>query len=334
MKASKIILPIAVTLILASCSSSEITHYATTDMTWAEFYAAEVGASPKAIDQAYDAVTSATKMKTKMFKQFIVTEDGSQITGVKDVPVAMTESVYKKLSKDERYTFVTDTVFASYKQADKKGQFGAWSAALTPLESADASISSGSNANWGNYIIRVNGAQLSGTCIGVVLTCTDGTKAGLKPLENIWMRISELAFCVAEFTEPRGNHPTYKHTEALQGKTITNIKYLFKDADAVSIDTDLYVKAICSAEVNAEVSVEGNEVTAAISGLPEGYSITSVRKGRFWGAKTLDPSAYSLTDGKLVINVEENPQDSYRVDFVSDTQSDLAVSFDLTPEEE
>lgn len=332
-KSFKVLLPVAAALALTACSSSEITRFATTDMTWAEFYAAEIGAPASKMEQmGYDAVTSATMSKSKRFTSNVVSEDGSTISGIKAVPVGMTESVYKKLSDDQksRYTFIEGEPLESYKVLDKKGAFGRLICQVVDYADATAKIQSGQSSTWGNYTISVQGAELDGDCMGVILTCSDGTKVGLKALDNIWIRKSELGISVAEFTEPHGNKPTYKHTEVLEGKTITNITYLFNGADAVSIDTDLLVKKLCGAKVTVEGSLEGNSsVKAVVSNLPDGYTVASVRKGLGRGARALQAGEFTYSNGNLSITCDD-AKDMYSITFQSDEYSDLTSSIDLT----
>lgn len=327
----KYLLPLAAAFVFSACSSSEITRFATTDMTWAEFYSGEIGVPVLEMDQkGYDAVTSATLSKSKRFSQNIVSEDGSTISGVRNVPVGMTESVYRKLSSDPRYTFLEGEALSEYKTVDKKGNFGKLVGAVTKADKAEVKMLSGQSSVWGNYTISVHGAELDGNCLGVVLTCSDGSKVGLKSLDNVWIRKSELAFCVAEFTEPHGNKPTYRHTEDLVGKTITNITYLFSGAPAVSIDTDLLVKKTCSAVVSvASSELSGNTVTATFSNLPDGYKVGSIRKGIGRSMRTLLDMEYSFSDGKLSIGCDQ-AKDMYMITFESEEYSDLSTLLDLT----
>lgn len=332
-KSFKVLLPVAAALALSACSSSEITRYATTDMTWAEFYAAEIGAPAETmVEKGYDAVTSATMSKSKRFTSNVVSEDGSTISGVKAVPVGMTESVYKKLSADQksRYTFIEDKALESYKVLDKKGSFGKLICQVVDYTDATAKILSGQSSVWGHYTISVQGAELDGDCMGVILTCSDGTKVGLKAQDNIWIRKSELGISVAEFTEPHGNKPTYKHTEVLEGKTITNITYLFNGADAVSINTDLLVKKRCDAKVTIDGSLEGKaSVKAVVAGLPEGYKVASIRKGLARGARAVLDEEFTFSNGNLSITCDD-AKDVYMVTFQSEEYSDLTALLDLS----
>ena len=93
-------------------------YYATTDMTWAEFYAGETGeTSGDLLAAGLDAISTPTVGHSNRFP--LVSSDESEgtttIGGVKAVQVRMTEDVYNTLSNDSRYTFSADATFTEYK---------------------------------------------------------------------------------------------------------------------------------------------------------------------------------------------------------------------------
>lgn len=320
----------AAAVLAASCTSSEITRFATTDMTWAEFYAAEVGASSSELEQnGYDAVTSATMNRTKRFTNHNVSEDGQFIYGPKNVAVGMTESVYKTLSEEQkaRFTFYEDSTFTACKVMDKNGNFGKYTSTAVTASDVTPSISSGSSSNWGNYTVSLRGLKIEGAYHGVVVTDNEGNKYGLKTLDNIWLNATELALNVAEFSL-RGNKPSYKNTASLEGKTITNITYIMSGKDAISVDTDLFVKTLCGATVSAAEAKAGKDVKVAIEGLPEGYTVVSVRSGAGRQAVALTDEQYSFENGTLTLLGDITPS-AYRVNFQSEQYTDLAVSFEV-----
>ena len=97
-------------------------------MTWAEFYAGEIGASSSALAVSYDAVSTATTRFATRFEGFTseTSDSGTTFTGVKGVQVRMAGDVYNSLSDKSRYTFSNDS-FSEYKAADASGNFGAMS---------------------------------------------------------------------------------------------------------------------------------------------------------------------------------------------------------------
>ena len=94
---------------ISGAAFAETYHYATTDMTWAEFYAGEVNQTSSELKAAeLDAYTSAT---TRNYTSFPLTsadvKDGkTYYYGLKGVQVRMTEEVYNTLSNDARYSSV------------------------------------------------------------------------------------------------------------------------------------------------------------------------------------------------------------------------------------
>ena len=99
-----VVLPFSVLTGFASCDDDDdnnkkeetkivdnkLKYFATTDMTWAEFYAGELSKPSSSIVAEYDGVTAATP-KVLRFSGMIV--DSTSCKGVKSVNVAMTELV-------------------------------------------------------------------------------------------------------------------------------------------------------------------------------------------------------------------------------------------------
>lgn len=315
-------------VVASSCTSSDYTRFATTDMTWAEFYSGEFGISAAELEaNGYDAVTSATMSKSKRFSGHIVSEDGSKITGVRNVAVCMTEAVYNSLSDTDRarFTFYEDTTFAGYKVLDRNGNFSEYHTETVPVSGVSARVSSGSSSSWGNYTVGFSGLKLEGAWHGVVLTADDGSQYGLMALDNVWLNSSELGISVAEFVEPHGNKPLYKHTASLEGKTIKNVKYIMSGAPAVSIDTDILLKKICRAAVSVENPRAGKDLTFTISGLPSGYRVASARKGKGRGAEILSPDQFRFDESGLTIYGDV--AGTYSITFQHNDWSDLTATF-------
>lgn len=312
-------------------------HYATTDMTFAEFYAGELQQSADVLAQdGVDVVTSATSGKSSRFTASVVSEDGHQITGVKAVSVSMTDEVFKSLSEEQkkRFTFVEDSVFASSKQLLANGTFSAYTAAPVVVDNITVSLSSGSLSKYGNYTLSLSvdrNSIPSGKLQGAVLTTTSGQKFALFPLSNLWLNTAEIAFSVKDFTEPHGNHPNFSHTAGLQGKTISNITYYLKDMDNVSIPCNVYVKqqTIASVAVDgAAVAGENPIVPLLMSDVPEdaNYTIASVKKGTGKQAKALAADEYSYADGILTIKGNVADGENYDVAFNSDKYVSIGTS--------
>ena len=219
-------------------------HYATTNMTWAEFYAGELGENASALTEKYDAVSTATTRFASRFNGFIAetSEDGSVFSGVKAVQVRMSEEVYNLLSTDTRYTF-SDSEFTEYKDVNADGSFGKMVSETVNAEDVTVSFAGGKSNGHGNYRLNISGLSYDklgvnlGTSydkfLGAKLETTDGKVYGMKPLHNLWIRgnlAEQIGFCVQDFTERNGTHLSYKHTEDLSGKTITKIIYMLKNS--------------------------------------------------------------------------------------------------------
>lgn len=304
-------------------------YFATTDMTFAEFFEGELRVSAEAlVADGVDVVTSATNGKASRFSSCVASESGNQILGVKAVSVSMTEDVYKTLTEAQksRFSFVEDTVFASSKELLSNGSFSAYTSAPTVKEGVTVSLSSGSATNWGNYVLSLGidrSTIASADLQGAVITTTTGQKFALTPLYNLWLNTAEMAFCVKDFTEPHGNHPAFTHTAGLQGKTISNVTYYLKGKDNVSIPCNVYVKQQTIASVAVDGSALPNinpTVFLDFKNIPSNanYSIATVKKGSGKAAKVLGAEKFNYADGILNIIDTSAVNDIYSVVFNSE----------------
>ncbi|MBQ4193342.1 MAG: hypothetical protein II650_03715 [Clostridia bacterium] len=224
--------------------------YVLMNIPYAEFYAAELGAE----DAAVDAVTSATKNKTRTATlaggSYHVNADGTETTGV-------TYPVYvEDLSLLAGYNEVTDassveitvtnrgktstTVFEgkealfeapSYSYyvltekparsktldaADGKFTFGAVGGRAAIVEGVTAEVAYGGHHTDVEISLEgTEGIEKGASVNAVILTTADGAKIGLRHVVNIW----------------RGTELGWNYDElALLGKTITNIRYITDSA--------------------------------------------------------------------------------------------------------
>ena len=106
-------------------------HYATTDMTWAEFYAGETGQTSTTLEElGLDAISTPTTKAITYFPLVVSSSNdkGSTLSGVKAVQVRMSDEVYEALKGNARYDFsrytFTDETFSEYKVVSKDGSFG------------------------------------------------------------------------------------------------------------------------------------------------------------------------------------------------------------------
>ncbi|MBQ3448600.1 MAG: hypothetical protein IJG34_01700, partial [Synergistaceae bacterium] len=247
-------------ILSCSCAYAADYHYATTDMTWPEFYAGETEQTSSALESAgLDAVSTATVRFTTRFSETIssVSDSGSTYTGLKAVQVRMTDDVYNAIADKSRYTFV-DNAFSEYKDVNSDGSFGKM---ITETVNANASVrlASGRSVNHGDYMLVLSGLDLeslglkfgngnSFDCyLGAVIETQSGKKYGLRPLYNIWVNTSQLGFSVNDFTERNGTVISSKYTSDLTGQTVTRITFLLKNQPDPYINCSAYVKGSTTA---------------------------------------------------------------------------------------
>ena len=206
----------------------------------------------------YDAVTSATTQKSTGFAATYFTpnvqnnETGEAATGVNingianvqiRIPAALYESYYNAYQENKNkglsvYKYLenaefSNTAFDNYKELNGDGTFRATNDEGTKLENATASITS--TSKWGNWQISVEGLPSYVTkksMEGAIIETTDGAKYGMLHEDNLWLKPKEIAFSAISFSEPHGNHMSYKHTQSLSGKTIKKITYILRETEA------------------------------------------------------------------------------------------------------
>lgn len=316
------------------------TYYATTNMSFAEFFEGELRVpADDLIADGVDVVTSATNGKASRFTGCFASESGNQILGVKDVSVSMTEEVYNALTEDQksRFTFVEDSVFASSKRLLPNGSFSAYTSAPVVMEGVTTTLSGGNGVNWGNYVISLGidrTAIPSADLQGAVITTTTGQKFALTPLYNLWLNTAELAFCVKDFTEPHGNHPAFNHTAGLQGKTISSVTYFLKGKDNVTIPCNIYVKQQTSASVVVDGSAQAGinpTVFLNVKDVPSdaNYTVASLKKGSGRNAVVLSEDKFKYADGILSITDTAKVGDVYNISFNSDKYISIGTTINF-----
>ena len=321
-------------------------HYAVTDMTWAEFYAGELGTTASELETAgLDAVSSPTANIAGRFSQLTSESNdigGRSITGVKAVQVRMDEEVYQLLSSDKRYTF-SDTVFEEYKDVDKDGKFGEMFTLYQEVNNAVVTLGSGQNSTWGNYTLKISSVDISLTSgderldLGAILTTSDGKAYGLRHNSNLWFNASDVALSYKEFTEPHGAVRDYDYTSDLQGKTVTKIQFMLKNKPDVVISCSVYLKDESPAEVSFEYPegyhgiLAGTEdaVTFTFDKLPANttYNLDSVTPS-IRHAAALSDSMWDYKDDKLTFSPYIDAG-KYKAVFTSEKYSDLSATVEV-----
>ena len=345
------------------------TLYGKVNLPYADFYYGELNnltavsndLNADAVDKAaslradgmYDAVTSSTKNKFKSFYPTTynsVNEDGSgKILGVKDVNVAIDKALYDKVkkaiadgktSKNPLFDIVKNMTLnegnaqpKEYKAINGDGTLTATKGDGTVVNPATVTISTINR--YGNYGINLSGEGLPAAkdVDGVILKTSDGSMYAMKHLENIWVRTNEISFAVKpDFVEPHGNRVNYKAYTSIEGKTITEIRYMVHDGDDVVVKTSLLCKKIpgadASASVNNAVFSEGVAVTSKVNAPADAaYKLSAVKKGRTVLEEGKD---YTVSGDKITFKKTDNTGiGAYTAVFTSEKYGDLQANFQL-----
>ena len=316
--------------------AAETYHYATTDMTWAEFYAGEIEQTSTALKEAgLDAYTSATA--TRMFAS-IVSADGSNIQGLKTIQVRMTEDIYNALKDNPRYSFDTTATYTKYKDVNADGTFGAMTGIdATTKTGANVILSSGANAAWGTYYLAISDDTVDYSYIttsnklGAVIE-TDNGSYGLRHVNNMWRNANDLGLTVDDaYVEIHGTHVTrdYAYTSDLAGKTIKKITYIVKDAPNLVLDgLNIKLNAVPTVKpANETITAAANvqiPMTFDLKGLEVTYDeVVSVQQGGGRGAVTLTSADYSYDATQKTLTLVDPIGSFYRVVFKS-SSTDIA----------
>jgi len=345
------------------------TLYGKVNLPYADFYYGELknltavsnDLNADAVDKAaslradgmYDAVTSSTKNKFKSFFPTTynsVNEDGSgKILGVKDVNVAIDKALYDKVkkaiadgktSKNPLFDIVKNMTLNAdnaqpkeYKVINGDGTLTATKGDGTVVSPATATISTINR--YGNYGLNISGEGIPAAkdVDGVILKTSDGSMYAMKHLENIWVKTHEISFAVKpDFVEPHGNHVNYKAYTSIEGKTITEIRYLVHGGDDVIVKTSLLCKKIpgadASASVNNAVFSEGVAVTTKVNAPADAaYKLSAVKKGKTVLEEGKD---YTVSGDKITFKKTDNTGiGAYTAVFTSEKYGDLQASFQL-----
>ena len=313
-------LPLAVT-----ANAFEVV-YGTMEIPYSEFYSSE------GID-GVDTVSSATTNKWKNENLVkgtysVETENGGgDILGVKYF-VAVNSDDLAQL--DESYHFEkVDEVPQAYKNVTVENGKAVFSEVVGNTTKEENKVTMNTNMPWGDYVLDVSGLNNSGgtsefgTIYGIVIKTDDGSKYGMRHLENIWR--DEIAWSSGiKKSEPHGNVFKYEQYESLMGKTIKEVTYI-TDTGYHTINVDLYVpvKFEGSVEIeNADINTGSTSFTT--TGFPEDYEKTYFVAGN---------GQFSVEDG--VINYQVEFPGSYTL-TVSDGKgkyADVSTSFVISTDD-
>ncbi len=299
-------------------------HYATTDMTWKEFYAGEIGDT-----ENLDAYTSATV--GKRFPDIIT--DNNSAAGIRAVQVRMSEEVYKKNISNSRYVW-SDKKFNEYKEVNEDGTFGAMVTTLKEIKDAKLTLASGAGAAWGSYTIKINGVDLSSiipteNLLGAILETTDGSRYALRPAENYWRKsAAEIGLTVDDaYVEIHGTGVVrdYKYFAGIVGKSINKIIYLVKNADDVILSGfELKIPKIPTARAENLTAKENLEVKFDFSNDTEAAytEVLTVLQGGGKKAEVLkDETDYIYDPADMTLTLKAPKAGLYQVIFKSSDEN-------------
>lgn len=360
--------------------------YGVANVPYADFYYAELGkevtetndiaAVSKSSDKAsllraehvYDAVTSATDIKsTKYAATYITKGSGTTvyINGVKTA-VKINSKLYaaakavaaSKVTTENKLAEIADSIktvsstlpsgYETYKTVNADGTLSALTAKDENVASVDANgvtATITSTSPFGNYQIDFekmpSDIDPRTNVLGVVLETSGGQKVALRHNENIYKDKEDIAFVVDDsFTEPHGNVLYGERFKRLQRQTITKITYLLSNKKNMTLD----VKLRCAEQVPEEKKVkvvgqtpyvlgQGATVTLDTSKLPfnENAQVT-VKMGK---RNVLKSNQYSYDKSVLTIKAyDATDAGKYTVIFHDPDESttgyaDTKVSFTL-----
>ena len=327
--------------------------YVLMNIPYAAFYAAEG-------DSDVDAVSSATKMKTRASLaagSYHVNSDGSDISGitfpVKVSDLAALAGKYTQITDESKVAITTtikgnestttytgkDALFESadysyyvlseapsyYKEltvnADESLSFGeVKTSSATTLDNASSTLST--STKYGDYQLDIEGLPENiNTVYGVTISTKEGDSYGLRHVENIWKK-TELAWSTGFVTETHGCQLSYADYVSMMGQTINNVTY-YTDAGVYNIPMNQYVPVKFANTVAVEnASADAGKTTVSVTGLPSDYDAVYSVEGL---------NNVSVKDG--VLSFDKNAavgEYTLKITDKSGKYADLSATFELT----
>lgn len=312
--------------------------FALMNIPYADFYAGEIEN-----DVAVDAVSSATKAKTKTGSlvggSYHVNDDGSEITGIiypVAVPAGTDLSAYKQVTDSDKleitvtnrgqtttttyegkdalfenpsYSYYTLAEAPSNYKVLSVGEDGTLSfskaqGTVTKVSGVTASFMTASS--YGDFQLNLIGfdAVSEDTIYGVILTTDDGAGYGLRHLENVWLK-TQLAWCTG-FTTSVHNCPTdSEHYASMMGKTIKSVTYI-TSSGIYEIPVEVYVPVKFANDLAVEDASVTAKTTAVSVTLPEAFEpALAVLDAN--GKDVTEAYGFALDSGKLTWKTEPLP---------------------------
>ena len=188
------------------------------------------------------------------------------------------------------------------------------------------------SSNYGDYQLNLNfdkvadSDKISGNTkvLAAVITTTDGTKYGLRHVENIW-KGTEFAWGTGFTTQAHGCPISGEHYASMMGKTIDAVTY-YTENGVVKYDIDntyVPVKFDTSAFKVENADVNSGSVKVTLPKLPEGYDAEYVAEGL---------TNVSVENGTLKYNATGVKPGQYTLNVIdkSSKYAPFSASFTLT----
>ena len=346
--------------------------YGTVNLPYADYYYGELNqvAESSVMDLAvkdkaaslreygmYDSVSSATTSKYKNFGATYYSENedasmGGTIEGIKEVYIAVPENLYNEAreavnSKAEcsnrlleiiENMTVTDTVPSEYKVLNGDGTLTAMKDSKEAVNVSDAQISVANSTTWGQYQISVVSDNLPerDDMEAVIIETTDGTKYGMKHLENLWFKTGEIAFAVTDdFKVPQGNTLTSKRYMDLQGKTISKITYIVRGGADVVFNTNLFCKTLLGKDggynYSGENTIYKDGAKIVMNGVTPKDSSYALSKVEFGGNVLKEDVDYTYENNVLTVkNTENTGIGTYTLTYSDSKYEDIKTTVQYT----
>lgn len=268
----------------------------------------------------YDAVTSATNVKSVKYSSTYYTEneDGSvTVEGIKEVAIAVPQSLYDGataaieansacnnqllniiggMTVNEDQTVIPN----EYKILNGDGTLTAMVDANEAVTVTDADITVQTNTRYGNYQLSISDEDGvlpdSDNMEGVVITTSDGTKYAMLHVDNLWLRTGEIAWAIEDnFLVHNANTLKYKSFADTEGKTVTSVRYIIRGSSDVTFTTESYLPILHDGTVTAEdIPVTAGEFKITLADLPEDYDavaeVAELNTSYSDGVLTYDPT--------------------------------------------
>lgn len=300
--------------------------YGTVNLPYADYYYGELNdvqedaapqldvADPAAALRAegyYDAVTSATNVKSEKYETTYYTEnddDSVTVGGIRDVAIAVPEELYKEAKEameagaacqNQLLTIIGNmtvnedqtVVPTEYKVLNGDGTLTAMRDANEGITVSDATVEVSTNTRYGNYQLSIVEADAENSLLpsasnmeGVVITMTDGSKYAMLHVDNLWLRTGEIAWAtIDDFIVHNANTLKYKNFEDTVGKSVASVRYIIRDSADVTYtagENGAYLPLLHDGTVTAEETpISEGSVAINLADLPETYQATAAING-------------------------------------------------------